>query len=194
MCQPKRRDARGDALEHVARREIDEALDEVEAHAFDAGRVHLLQLAVGDVFADHRDAARLVVGIDERVDQRGVVLAVAARLDDDVLVEAEIVAELKQLLLRRIDRRVFALGRIGEAARGTEDVAMRIDRARRNLEARLRRVRMERNVRRVGGLVHRVPRVGLVFSSLPLRRGKTFSALPSKIFCLSAALSEDASM
>ena len=67
----------------------------------------------------------------QRIDQRAVVGAVTGRLDDDVLVEAEMVAQREQLVLRGVARRVLALRRVGKLVAGPEDVAMRIDGARR---------------------------------------------------------------
>ena len=70
------------------------------------------------------------------------------RLHDHVLVEAEKIAQREQLFLRRVARRVFALRRIGKFRLRPEHMAMRIDRARRRLEFRLRRIGMERDVTR----------------------------------------------
>ena len=54
-------DARGDPLHHVLRRRIDQPLDEVEAHALDAGAVELLVLRVGEALVDESDALGLAV-------------------------------------------------------------------------------------------------------------------------------------
>ena len=51
----------GDPHHHVLRRRIDQPLDEVEAHALDAGAVQLLELVVGDLLADERHALGLAV-------------------------------------------------------------------------------------------------------------------------------------
>src|SRR5262249_32914326 len=56
--------------------------------------------------------------------------------------------EREQFLLRRVARRVFALRRVGKFALGTEHMAMRIDRARRRPEFRLRRIGVKGNIPR----------------------------------------------
>ena len=122
------------SVEHVARREVDEPLDEVEARAPDAGRVHRLELGVGDVAIDRRDPASAAVRRQQGIDERAVVGAVAGRLDDDVLVEAQVIAKCEQQVLRRVARRVLALGRVGELVSGAEHVTVRVHRARRELE------------------------------------------------------------
>ena len=58
MCQPSGAIRAAMPLEHVARREIDQARHEVEAHAVHAGAVHRLELGVGDLRADEGDALR----------------------------------------------------------------------------------------------------------------------------------------
>ena len=70
----------------------------------------------------------------------------AGRLHDHVLIEAEKVAQREQLLLGRIAGRVFALGRVGKRRFRAEHMAMRIDRTRRWLVFRLRRIGMKRDV------------------------------------------------
>ena len=128
------RHPRGDPLQHVARGEIDQALDEIKPHAANAGSVHAIELVVGHLFAHEGDALGPALRRFERVHHGAVVLAVAGGLDDHVLVEAEKVAQREQLFLRRIAGRVFALRRIGEFGLRPEHVAMRIDRAGRRLE------------------------------------------------------------
>src|SRR6516165_12177173 len=49
-------DAGGDPLQHVARGEIDEPLEEIKAHAAHAGFVHPFELVVSDFFTDKSDA------------------------------------------------------------------------------------------------------------------------------------------
>ena len=103
-----------------------------------------LQLGVGDVAIDRRHAARPVVRRAQRVDERAVVGAVAGGLHDDVLVEAEAIAQREELLLRRIARRVLPLRRVRELVAGAEHVAVRVHRAGGNLERRDRRIRVKR--------------------------------------------------
>ncbi len=142
----ERRHPRGDPLQHLARGEIDQAAHEVEAHAAHPRPVHGLELGVGDLLAHEGDALGLVAGGFERIDHRPIVLAVAGRLHDHVLVEPEEIAQREQLFLGRVAGRVFALGRVGKFRLRAEHVAVRIDRARRRPVFRLRRVGMERDV------------------------------------------------
>ena len=86
-------DSRRDAVEYVARGEIDQPFEEVETHATDAGRVHPFQFAVGHLFADEGNALGAPFGGFERIDHRPVVLAVAGRLNNHVLVEAKKIAQ-----------------------------------------------------------------------------------------------------
>jgi len=139
---------RGDPLQHVARGEIDQPLEEIEPHAADAGFVHPFQLVVGHLFADKGDALGAAVGGVKRIDHGAVVFGVTRGLDDHILIEAEKVAQREQLLLRRITGRVFALRRIGKFRLGAEHMTMGIDGARRRFEFRFRRIGMERNVTR----------------------------------------------
>ena len=81
-------DARGDLHQFVLRREVDEALDEIEAHAADARAVEPLQFVVAHVAPDRRDAARLAAARQAGVDHRAIVGAMAGRLHDDVTREA----------------------------------------------------------------------------------------------------------
>src|SRR5262249_57441293 len=67
-------------------------------------------------------------------------------LEDEVLVEAEEVAQREELLLRRVARRVLALGRERKRRLRPEHVAVRAHRAGRRRICRLRRVRMERDI------------------------------------------------
>jgi hypothetical protein len=93
--------------------------------------------------AHRRDAARASFRRQQRVDDGAVVGAVAGRLHDYVALEPEQVAQLPEFLLRRVARRVLALGRIRKEASRAKHVTVRIDRARRHGEARPRRIRME---------------------------------------------------
>ena len=141
-------DARGDPRQHVAWREIDQPLKEIKPHAAHAGFIHPLQLGVGHLFADESDALGSAIGRFERVDHRAIVLGMGRGLHNHVLVEAEKIAQREQLFLRRVARRVFALRRVRKFVFRTEHMAMRINRARRRLELRLRRVGMERDIAR----------------------------------------------
>ena len=105
--------------------EFDQPLDEVEAHALDAGTIERLEVVVGEALVDERDALGPAVRAFERIDQRPVVGVVTGRLHDHVLVEAEEVAQREQLLLRRVARGVFALRRERKLRLRPEHVAMR---------------------------------------------------------------------
>ena len=122
----ERGDLLGDGEEDLPRGVVDEALDEIEAHAAHAGLVHRLQFVHGNVGADRGDTAGLAAGGDQGIDECAVIAPVAGRLDDDVALEAEIIAQFEQLLLRRVAGRVFAFRRVGEFVGGAEDMAMRI--------------------------------------------------------------------
>jgi hypothetical protein len=61
------------------------------------------------------------------------------RLDDDVLVEAEMIAQREQLGLRRVARRVLPLRRVGKLLARSKNVTVRVDRTGRDREGRLRR-------------------------------------------------------
>ena len=126
--------AAGDLIEFVPRREIDEALDEIEADAAHAGRMHRLKLGIADAALDGGDPARLASGMNERVDHRAVVGAVTRRLHDHVARDAEMVAQRVELMLRRIARRVFPLRRVRKLRARTEHMAMRVNGAGRQLE------------------------------------------------------------
>jgi hypothetical protein len=64
--------------------------------------------------SDEGDTLGAAGGALECVHRGAIVLAMAARLHDHALVEAEKVAQREELLLWRVAGRVFALGRIGE--------------------------------------------------------------------------------
>src|SRR5581483_11424318 len=132
-------------------------LDEVEAHAPDAVAVESLELIVGERFIDEGHTLGPAIRGHQRIDQGAVVGVVAGRLHDNRLVEAEEVMQCKQLLLRRVARRVFALGCERELGLWAEYVVVRVHGACRRLVLRLRRIGMKRNVagaHRQGGVLH----------------------------------------
>ncbi|MET3762225.1 formyltetrahydrofolate hydrolase [Sphingomonas sp. UYEF23] len=51
-----------------------------------------MQLGIGDVRIDHRDAARQAARLGDTVQRRIIISAVTARLHDDVARKAEMVA------------------------------------------------------------------------------------------------------
>ena len=72
-------------------------------------------------------------GMDERIDHRAVVGAVAGGLDHDVAGKAEMVAQRVELLPRRIAGRVFALRRVTVFGARAEHMAVRVHGAGRQL-------------------------------------------------------------
>ena len=130
-------DAAGDLHQLVARGEVDQPLDEIEAYAAHALFVHRCEFGVTDIALHRRNAARASAGMHQRVDHGAVVGAVAGRLHHHIAGKAEMVAQRIELLVRRVAGRVFALRRKRKFGAGAEHMAMRIDRARRQLKARL---------------------------------------------------------
>src|SRR5215831_9085845 len=61
-------DARGNALEHIARGEIDEPLEKIKAHPAHARFVHPSQFVVTDLLADKRNAFGAPARRFERID------------------------------------------------------------------------------------------------------------------------------
>ncbi len=120
-------DALGDRLEFVHRREVDQPLDEIEAHAAHASLVQALQFGVGHVPPHGRDSTRPAVARKQSVDHRAVVGAMTGRLHDDVAVESEAIAQREQLRLAGVAGGVFAFGRVGELGPRSEHMAMRVD-------------------------------------------------------------------
>src|SRR5262245_57180309 len=118
----ERGDAIGDLRKDLARCEVHEPTNEVEARSANASRVHLLELAIGDVSIDRGHTACTVIRRSQRVDERAVVAAVTRGLHDDVLAEAEPIAESEELFLRCIDRCVFALRCVREPIARAEDM------------------------------------------------------------------------
>ena len=153
----ERCDPMGDFVQHLARREVDQATHEVEARATHACLMHGAQLGIGHITADGCHTAGPATRVQQRIDQRPVVGAVAGGLHDHVALEAQKVAQRKQLILRRVARRVLALGRKRKLRGGAEHMAVRIDRARRHTPARLGRIRMKDQP--VGIHVHLLPSV-----------------------------------
>jgi hypothetical protein len=125
---------RGDLHQLVLRREVDQPLDEVEAHAAHAGGVQACSSASVTLRLTVATPRALPFDCDAGVDHRAVVGAVAGGLHDHVAREAEVVAQREELLLAGVAGRVLALGREGEFGAGAEHVAVRVDAAGRQLE------------------------------------------------------------
>ena len=124
----------GGAKEQLARRRIDQPFDEIEPDTANTGRIHPVQLVIGNVMRHHGNPAGHAAGGLKRVDHRAVVLAVAAGLHDHVAGQAQMVAKREQLVLAGISGGVFALGRKGKFRGRAEDMAMRVDRPSRGYE------------------------------------------------------------
>jgi len=89
--------------------------------------VHLGQLSVAHVRVHGRDAAGAPVRRDQRVEHGAVVGPVTGGLDDDVLVDAQVVAKRVELVLAGVTRCVLAfLGEWEDVARA-EDVTVGVD-------------------------------------------------------------------
>ncbi len=136
-CQPRPFDAVDDAVEHGHVGRAAEMLHEIETHAAHAAGVELVEILVGEAVVDDRDAAIALWVRRNAVEHRRVVGAVAARLHDDRALDAEMRMQRREHFLRRILRRVAPVRRIGKFRRRAEHVAMRVARARRQLESRL---------------------------------------------------------
>jgi len=139
----ERRDATGEHGEDIRRCHVDQAPDEVEARAADAGGIELGELCIGRGRSDRRDAAGTIAGGAQRIDDSAVVGAVTGRLHEHIALEAEVIAQRPELLLRRIARCVLALGCEREALAGTEHVTVRINAAGWQPETRPRRLRVK---------------------------------------------------
>ena len=123
--------ARDEPLELVHVRRAAEMLHEVEADAADAARVQILEILVREGLVDVRDAAIAAAALRDRVEDHGVVDAVAARVHEHGAREPERLLQLNEPLERRVGRRVAAIRRVRIFVAGTEDVAVRVARARR---------------------------------------------------------------
>src|SRR6476661_6727970 len=102
--------------------------------------MQLLQFLVADTAAHRRYATRFSIGSQASIDHCTVVSAMAGSLHDDVARKAEMVAQCKQLLPAGVAWSVLPLWRVGIFRGRAEDVAVRVDGARGELELRLARV------------------------------------------------------
>ena len=74
--------------------------------------------------------------MDQRVDHRAIVGAVAGGLHHHVAGKTEVIAQRIELLPGCVAGGIFALGRVGELGARTEHMTMRVDYAGRQLEPR----------------------------------------------------------
>ena len=124
------------AFQQVEIRHAAEMLDEVEADAPHAGQSHLRIIGRRRLRIDDRHAAVVFRPPCECVEHRAVVAAVARRLHDDGPVDAEMRMQRREILLRRILRRVAPVRCVRKHRAGAEHVTMGIGRSRRELERR----------------------------------------------------------
>ena len=138
MCQPNGAIAVASRRTTSLGNDIPLALvvDQIEAHAADAGVVERADLIRGNVRLDHGDAAQPLPAARQRVEQRAVVGAVDARLHQHRAVDPEHAEQMQIVVERRIRRRVDALLRVGEGIGRTADMGVGIAGAGRQPRAR----------------------------------------------------------
>ena len=108
--------------------------DIVKARAAQPCRVEPLEFGVGNVGRHQRDAAIALAGGGDRIDGDGIVAAVAVRLHDHAMLDAEFFMEGKKHFLGGVGGRVVApVGERKPRAR-SEHVHMRVAGAGRQLE------------------------------------------------------------
>ena len=140
MCQPRVSRARDGVFESLPRsgRIVDAGSREIQADAADAGLAHRVELRVGRLVVDHRDAACAIAELAHAVERARVVGAVDAGLHDHDALEAKRRKQLTKLVSR------CGLGRVGAAGekrillRIAEHVHVAIAGARRNVEIHFR--------------------------------------------------------
>ena len=120
--------AEGDGV--VDRRALVEMLHVMEARAAQAGGVQPLELGVADVGLHQRDAFVGLAGGGNGVLGDAIVVAVAVRLHDHAMLDAEPGMQRKQHFLGGVGRRVVAPVGEGKARARPEHMHMRIAGAR----------------------------------------------------------------
>jgi len=149
---------------HIAnsRRHADEFVERVERHAaaideIDADAAHTAfmqaaQFGVGHVPANRRDRPQTIRGLRHRVDDRAIVRAVDARLDNDPASDSKCAMQREQSGRRRIGRRIGTLVLVGIAIGRTEDMDVAVASPGRHRKVRYARRRIrcgaKRRVRR----------------------------------------------
>jgi hypothetical protein len=123
-------------LEQVHVRRAAEVADEVEAHPADPAFVQRPQLGLAVAPVDDGHAAVAVRTPGDGIQHRPVVGPVAARLDDDGTLDAEMGVKCRQRLLGRILGRVAAARGVGEYGTRPEHMAVRVAGTGRQLEDR----------------------------------------------------------
>ena len=141
MCQPRGATRATVRSTSTGVGRASEVGDEVDPRAPNTGFVELGDLGVGRRVVDHGHASVATVAAPERVEQRGVVGAVAARLHEHGPRQPEALLEAREVIDAGVGRRVAAGGREREAMGGPEHVAVGVARRRWWLELS-RRVRV----------------------------------------------------
>src|SRR5207244_11636028 len=93
-------------------------------------------IALGDASRHDRHPPCSPGGSSQRIDQGAIVGTVTRGLNDDVALKPEVIPEAPELHLRRIARRVAALGGVGKMRAGSEHVTVSIHRSLGRYEAR----------------------------------------------------------
>jgi len=106
----------------------------VEPDAADAAALHLLELCIGDLVVDDRDATRARRKLPDRVQRARIVGPIDARLDDDDAVHMECAMQRSHFRDGRRLGRIRAARPEREARRVAEDVGMTIACAGRHVE------------------------------------------------------------
>ena len=178
---------------------VDEMLYIVESSSANACVVHHRKLTAGDVGPHRSDAPRPAIRVDQCIDRRSIVSAVARRLDNDIAQKSEPVTKRKQLLLARVARGIFADWRVWECSPGPKTWQWASTAPGGSAKAGLPRDGSKQSNRRpfgrhslehlglagAGGQLLRAETAAFRFAS---RRGKTRRALPSKMECRCSSL------
>ena len=127
-------DAVRDLKEFFFGGEIHQSFDEVKSDPAHASLMHVLEFFVGDRAPNGCHATGFATGAAQSVDHGSVVCTMAGRLDHHVTSKSKVVAQRKELILRRVAWRVFSLRSIGKRVTRSKNMAMRIYRPRRHFE------------------------------------------------------------
>src|SRR6185437_427279 len=125
------------AVEYRHVRRATEMLDEIEAHSPHAATIEPVVVGVGKAVGDNRNTAVAFRVGRKAIEHRRIVAAVAACLHNHRALDAEVRMQRGKRLLRRVLRRIAAVGRIGKTRGRPEHVTMRVARKRGQLEYRL---------------------------------------------------------
>src|SRR5437588_1240020 len=139
------REARRHGEHRIDRVAAAQMIHVMEARAAKALRMQPRELERAGSCAHEGHAAVALRPGRDQIGGRGIVEAVRRRLHHHAALDAEMLMQREQRLLRRIaSRRIAALGREREAALRSEHMEMRVARAPRQLQFRLARLRLVR--------------------------------------------------